>query len=84
MTRCWNCGSDLQSAPPEAQSDHRVQTDLLRVLEDGWTTLGEYGPLYATADFWILWRVYRLLATGRYALALRQWICERRSFFGIG
>ena len=39
--------------------------------------LGDYGPQYSLAWFSVLWRVYRLLAAGRFAFPLRAWVVER-------
>lgn len=39
-----------------------------------WGELGSFGPVYPLAYLRILWIVYRLLATGRFAYPLREWV----------
>lgn len=73
MTLCWNCGFDLGDADVELVDDHAAQRALLRSAHEGWGELGDYGPVRSLSYFRILWTVYRLLATGRFALPLREW-----------
>lgn len=74
MTRCWNCNFDLRHAVTERITDLSAQNRLLTVLSNGWGELGAYGSVPALSYFRILWIVYRLLATGRFALPLREWV----------
>jgi hypothetical protein len=73
--RCWKCVSDLSKAktlPITSPSDLQIQKELLEIAGAGWALLGAYGPVYSLAYFRILMIVFRLLATGRYALPLRN------------
>lgn len=74
MSRCWNCNFDLRHAVTERIMDFSAQDRLLQVIGDGWGELGVYGSVTALSYFRILWIVYRLLATGRFALPLREWV----------
>jgi|GEM_PF-945693 len=74
MTACWHCGFDLRRSDIVSVPDLSAQQSLRLVLEDRWGRLGNYGPVHALAYFRILWTVYRLLATGRFAMPLRQWL----------
>lgn len=73
MCSCWQCGHDLRHTVTERISDHYQQQLLLQIARAGWGEMGEYGPVHALSYFRTLWIVYRLLATGRFALALREW-----------
>jgi hypothetical protein len=70
---CWNCGFDLRRAEPLEVHTHRAQEELIRIAQGDWGELGSFGPVYPLAYFRILWIVYRLLATGRFAYPLREW-----------
>lgn len=71
---CWNCQYDLRNVVTPKADNISAQGMLMQVLHDGWGELGVYGLVHALSYFRILWTVYRLLATGRFALPLRQWI----------
>ena len=74
MSRCWNCNFDLRHAVTERVADFSAQDRLMQVIDDGGEALGAYGSVPALSVFRILWIVYRLLATGRVALPLREWV----------
>ncbi|MCR4378068.1 MAG: TniQ family protein [Rhodospirillales bacterium] len=79
VATCWKCGFDLRKTPQTPvthYSDLAIQKDLLETAEDGWTYMGEYGAVYSLSYFRILWIVYRLLATGQFAMPLREWTSE--------
>jgi hypothetical protein len=71
---CVACGGQLgsEAADPTSLADLTLQASHLRVAETGQASLGAYGALYPLAYFEILRLVHRLLATGRFALALRR------------
>lgn len=78
LTSCTACGSAFlpsQSHLPITDT-LSVQDTLLRVISDGWMTLGSYGPVYSFAYFEILAFVVRMLSSGSHAPALRFWIAE--------
>jgi len=77
VSRCWKCDLDLSRVDAVHINDGealRTQERLIEIADKGWVNLGAYGPVYSLAYFWVLWRVYRLLATGRFAYPLRKWI----------
>ncbi len=69
---CWNCGFDLRDAPVEQALEFPRQNDLVQIAERGWAVLGDERILYSISFFRLLWTIYRLLATGRFAFSLRQ------------
>lgn len=80
MIACWSCGADYRRVPMAAVSDPRVierEEAWRKAAREGWAMLGDYGPQYSLAWFSVLWRVYRLLAAGRFAFPLRAWVAER-------
>lgn len=83
---CWSCGMSLSKLPRGAEIDLNdlvVQEELLAVAESGWVEFGHYGPIYSISYFEILERVVRLLATGRFAKPLRQWVIVNQPKFGL-
>lgn len=79
VATCWKCSFDLRKTPQTPDSPHgalTIQKDLVEVAEDGWTYMGKYGAVYSLAYFRILWVVYRLLATGQFAMPLREWASD--------
>lgn len=83
MTRCWNCNFDLRHAITDRVNDFSAQDQLMKVVNNGWGELGTYGSVPALSYFRILWILYRLLATGRFALPLREWVGGREPPSGI-
>lgn len=73
---CWSCGVDVR----RFTGDHPpvdpipVQQDLLDMLNEGWRTLGSYGPVYSFAALEILALIARRVAGGKHAYGLREWI----------
>jgi len=80
---CWNCGFDLRHTVTERVDDLSSQLTLTQTAHTGWGQLGSYGSVHALSYFRILWTVYRLLATGRFALPLRKWIGGKEPPSGI-
>ncbi len=81
--RCFRCEADFADGTAEPlwrDGDLAVQDALLRTAHDGWLELGGYGPVHSLAAFQILMLLFRLLATGRPALALRTWLAGRVDF----
>lgn len=77
--RCSSCAADLRhftadAAPVDAVP---VQQDLLRMIAEGWRTLGDYGPVYSFAVLEIMALLGRFLAGGPHAYALRAWIADQ-------
>ncbi len=73
---CWACGYDLRRAaacvPPV--DPRPTQQALLRTVSQGWTPMGEYGPVYSFIALALLAHLNRLLTCGRHAHALRAWV----------
>ncbi|TWA66681.1 TniQ protein [Azospirillum baldaniorum] len=82
---CWSCGADARGfvgdAPPVDPVP--VQDDLLNTLSQGWRGLGSYGPVYSFTALRILAIITRLIAGGRHAYALREWIANREPRFAL-
>ncbi|WP_337996932.1 TniQ family protein [Oleispirillum naphthae] len=77
---CWKCGADYRRAPKVSVLDPGAverEGGWRKIAREGWAMLGDYGPQYSLAWFPILWRVYRLLATGRFAFPLRTGVADR-------
>lgn len=74
VTCCWNCGSDFRQAESEPDPISQAQAILLETANQNWGMLGRYGAVHSLAYFRILWSIYRLLATGRFAYPLRTWV----------
>jgi len=76
---CWSCGADVRrfsgDSPPIDPIP--VQQDLLNTLALGWRRLGNYGPVYSFTALRILALILRLVAGGRHAYALREWIADQ-------
>lgn len=75
---CRQCQFPLRRSPTQTvgEADLAIQQHLLEVLRDGWIELGAYGPVHSLAAFAILRLVFRLLATGRHAQALRRMVAH--------
>ena len=75
---CWSCGTNISVAPsdPPTVECLPTQDDLLTTLSQGWKTLGSYGPVYSFTALRILSLIVRLIAGGRHAYALRNWIAS--------
>lgn len=71
---CHKCGTDLTRAmtPPAEEADIARQSGMLRVAEEGWAELDGYGSLYGLAYFQLLQVLFRLVAGGPLARALRN------------
>ena len=72
VSDCWNCGFDFREATIEETPPFSHQKDLVQIAERGWTYLGDEHFLYSISFFRLLWTIYRLLATGRFAFSLRE------------
>ncbi|MFC1672745.1 TniQ family protein [Pseudomonadota bacterium] len=83
MSLCWNCGFDLRYVLTDRVVDLTAQTALLKIAHDGWSEMGDYGDVHAVSFFCILRKIYRLLATGRFALPLREWVGDKEPPAGI-
>ncbi len=70
---CWSCNFDLRRRESLVVEPHRAQGELLRIAQGDWGKLGSFGLVYPLVYFRILWIIYRLLATGRFAYPLREW-----------
>jgi len=71
---CWHCGNLMSDTKSDMICDDRVLRREIRYnqnIGDHWCEMGEYGPIHVFLYFTILWRVYRLVATGRFAIPLR-------------
>ena len=82
---CWSCGADISQfdSKPAVVDALAVQRDLLEMMTQGWWTMGEYGPVYSIAVFQILASLTRILASGRYAHALRAWVASREQRLAV-
>ena len=71
--QCWKCEQPFAENETEQadQTDIDIQQALLASAHDGWMEMGEYGFTHSLAAFKVLMLVFRLLATGKYATALR-------------
>ncbi|MBF0185825.1 MAG: TniQ family protein [Magnetococcales bacterium] len=77
--RCWKCSFDYSHAEQVevlGLQTFRQQEHLNNVLTEGWGELGDYGHVHALPYFKILSMVFRLLATGRFSLAMRLHIAR--------
>lgn len=77
---CSSCGFDLRNSPGEAVKGKTVinrEARYRRVIEEKWYPLRASKPLHAVPFFDLLWRLYRLVACGRFAHALRAEIGSR-------
>lgn len=86
IDRCWNCGASYSATTPEPIGDDRTQDSEarhLRAVNDRWCELGSYGPQHAYLYFTLLWRIYRLLATGRFSIPLRDEVLKSVSGMGV-
>ena len=83
MYTCWKCGHDFREVVTQHEDNHAAQQTLLQIVDEGWGQLEGYGSVYALNYFRILWTIYRLLATGRFALPLREWIDDTEPPTGI-
>jgi len=71
---CVACGGHLEAptADPTSSDDLALQACHVLVAETGQASLGTYGAIHPLLYFEILRLVYRLLATGRFSLAIRR------------
>jgi hypothetical protein len=79
---CWHCGFDMRKIAPYQLNNDKRRTSLANVstaLASGWVKLGPYGSVHPLLYFRLLWRVYRSLATGRFAYPLRDYTCSKFS-----
>lgn len=79
MGVCWNCGLDLHASKTDrvTTADIGIQQTLVQAARDRWLALGAADRVHSMAGFRVLWMVYRLLATGRFAYPLRRWLADR-------
>ena len=77
--RCASCATDLRHVTADEPPIDAVpiQRDLVRLVSDGWRTLGPYGPVYSFAVLEILALVTRFLAGGPHSHALRAWVASQ-------
>lgn len=71
---CHKCGTAFRFSPRQWLDDEDLafQAANLRVLEEGWAELGAYGSVMSLIYFRVLSLLFRLVATGRHAIALRR------------
>ena len=76
--QCWRCDHSFAEDKGELvdPDDMAIQQALLDAAQAGWMELGDYGPVHSLAAFKILMLVFRLLASGRHALALRSYVAS--------
>lgn len=72
--RCGHCGLAYSTTalPRCSVAGLAVQRQLLAIAYGEWPTLGEYGHIHPILYFRIVRQLYRLVATGQHALALRR------------
>lgn len=76
LAACWSCGFDLRAIATKRITEGELgpQTRLLHIAEGDWQKMGDYGPVHPILFFRVFALLYRLVASGRYALPLRQWL----------
>jgi hypothetical protein len=83
MWMCWHCGFDLRRFGGDRAVVPSFQRRLIEIADTGWGPLNGFGYVHAISWFRILWTVYRLLATGRFAYPLREWaMCNMHCALG--
>ncbi|WP_448204330.1 TniQ family protein [Azospirillum sp. sgz302134] len=82
---CWSCGTDVRRfiGDPPPVDPLPTQEELLITLSQGWKTLGSYGPVYSFTALRILSLIVRLIAGGRHAYALREWVANQGSRLAV-
>lgn len=78
IAQCYACRYDLRETPAtavEQLSDCRLlefQKSLTKALENGWTQVAGYGPVYSHLFFTVLHQLMKVCATGKRATGLRE------------
>lgn len=85
-SHCPVCGSRYSTAalPRHSRPGRAAQEHLLAVAGGEWPLLGEYGHIHPVLYFRLIWRLFRLVATGRHARALRRALTTDKEFQTAG
>lgn len=78
---CGLCGFDLRSiaTAKAVDRDLAAQARLMRIAGGDWQQMGAYGYMHPILFFRLFALLYRLVASGRHALPLRQRLLPTRS-----
>lgn len=81
LVHCGSCDFDLLSiaTPKVVDRDLAAQTRLMRIASGDWQLMGAYGYMHPVLFFKLFALLYRLIASGRFALPLRRVLLSDRS-----
>jgi len=81
LARCGSCDFDLRSIATAKVVERELdaQTRLLKIAAGDWQSMGAYGYMHPVLFFHLFALLYRLVASGRHALPLRQRLISTRS-----
>lgn len=86
LALCSTCDFDLRRSPPDRVApsvyEIRSQRSLQRVIERGWSPIGEYGPVYSHLYFDGMRVIARLLLSPRHRGSLKWVLGEEPTYVG--